>query len=69
MKTGQKKRVIWCMITRSGHNMSYTVYAAIKMLEEIAEEHPEAELKIDPPYSDVRSITYRSSENVVEMSH
>jgi len=49
--------------------MVYTVHEAIEKLEYIANQNPDAKLKIDPPYSDLRSITYRSDTNIVELDH
>jgi len=49
--------------------MSYTVQEAIEELEEIADENPDAILKVDPPHYHVRDIMYRSKSNVVEIHH
>jgi hypothetical protein len=38
-------------------------------IEKLEQCDPDAELKVDPPYSDVLSIYKRSDENVVEISH
>lgn len=45
------------------------VKALADALSRWAQEHPEAEVKIDPPYSEVISAEYRADENVVEINH
>lgn len=49
--------------------MESRVQDVVRKLHEIAKEHPDAEVKIDPPYSDVYSIDYREEDDVVTINH
>ena len=51
--------------------MSYTVTELREALESIEEEHPDAEVKIDPPWASIFGVYVKEVESgtVVEVHH